>query len=164
MTLKTTKKKSGKSYINYICTSHKRYGTCKNNNVSGIKLENSALAAIQSHIENYISVDDVTKSAERDELKNRKKTIIADMIKKSLHSVQEYNDYLVKSCAHMMDGIITQSEYEIFREDFRRKIADAETQIAHLQTKLEQNISGNDEFLEQFKAYGNITELIPISN
>jgi DNA invertase Pin-like site-specific DNA recombinase len=37
MTVKTTKK-NGKSYVSYICSTHKREGTCKNNSVRQIKL------------------------------------------------------------------------------------------------------------------------------
>jgi len=161
MTAKTTKKKSGKSYINYICTTHKRYGTCKNNNVSGIKLEDSALLAIQKHIEGLLSTDEVTDGVGLGELKDRKKAAMEAMIEKTLSSIQEYNDYLVKSCAHMIDGTITQAEYNLFRADFRRRIDDAEKHISHLKEEIERLISnsGNDELVEKFKAYGSITAL-----
>jgi len=161
MTVKTTKKKSGKSYVNYICTTHKRYGTCKNNNVSGIKLEDSALLAIQKHIEGLLSVDEVTDGVGLGELKDRKKSAMENMIEKSLHAIQEYNDYLVKSCKHMIDGVITQAEYNLFRADFLQRIDDAEKHISHLQGEIERLIkgSGNDELIEQFKAYGSITAL-----
>lgn len=161
MTAKTTTKKSGKIYVNYVCTTHKRYGTCKNNNVSAKKLEMSALTAIQRHIDEYVSVDDVANNAASDEIKNRKKIAIESMIEKSLRSIQEYNDYLVKSCAHMINGTISQSEYELFCMDFRRKISDAEKHVSHLQAQLEKlnDNSGNDELLERFKAYENITGL-----
>jgi DNA invertase Pin-like site-specific DNA recombinase len=34
MVVKTTKKPSGAVYVNYVCSTHKKYGTCRNNNVS----------------------------------------------------------------------------------------------------------------------------------
>jgi len=161
MTVKTTKKKSGKSYINYICATHKRHGTCNNNNVSGMMLEEYALLSIQRQIEGLLSTDEVTKEAGLDELRNRKKVAIEGMVEKTLLTIKEYNSYLVKSVTHLMNDTITQSEYELFRDDFRGKIDDAEKQISHLQCELErlENGFGNSELLERFKLHGNITAL-----
>ena len=159
MTAKTITKKNGKRYVNYICTTHKRYGTCKNNNISAIKLEESALAAIQKHIEGLLSADEIVAGAGLDELKNRKKSAMESMIAQSLQSIQEYNGYLVKACTHMLDGVITQAEYDLFRTDFRKRIADAEKYICQLQAELERNDLTHDERIGQFKAYGNITAL-----
>ena len=161
MTAKTTKKKSGKCYVNYICTTHKRFGTCKNNNVSGIRLEDSTLLAIQRHIEGLLSIDEVTDGSDLGEIKDRKKVAMQSMIEKSLRSIQEYNDYLVKSYTHMVDGVISQAEYDLFSADFHQRIEDAQRHISHLQGEIERLISdsSNDELLEQFKVYGNITAL-----
>jgi hypothetical protein len=161
MTIKTIKKKSGKSYINYICATHKRYGTCKNNNVSSIKLEEYALLSIQKQIEGLLSADEITKGVGLDELRSRKKSAIEDMIEKTLHSIQKYNDYLVKSLTHMVDGIISQEEYELFRGDFRQKVEDAEKYVSCLQDEIDRltRESNNNELIEQFKAHRNIVSL-----
>jgi len=160
MTAKTITKKSGKSYINYVCTTHKRYGTCKNNNVSSLKLEKYALSSIQRHIEGLLSVDDVTGIG-FGEIKDRKKAALESMIEKALQSVQVYNGYLVKSVTHMMDGTITNAEHNLFKADFYRRIEDAEKHIAHLQSEVERIVSGsgNEELIEQIKSYGVISTL-----
>jgi len=161
MTVKTTKK-NGKSYINYICSTHKRYGTCKNNNVSGKTVEQFALLNIRNHIAGLLSAEQLSSGGlGLDELKSRKKAVIEDMIGKALHSIQEYNDYLVKSCAHMLDGIITESEYKIFRDDFRRQIEDAEKSIIYLRGEIDRlaDDQKTHELVEHFKTHGNITEI-----
>jgi len=95
------------------------------------------------------------------ELKERKKTAMESMIEKSLCAIQEYNGYLVKSYTHMVDGVISEAEHNLFRADFRQRIETAEKHIIHLQAEIERLVddSSNNELVEQFKAYGNITAL-----
>ena len=160
MTVKTTKIK-GVSYVNYICSTHKRYGTCKNNNVSGRKIEEHTLFAIKKQIAGLLSAEEASGDVGLDELKSRKKAAIEGMIKKALSSIQEYNEYLVKSYTKMLDGVITENEYKLFRENFRRQIDDLEKSITRLQGEIEQlaDDSKTRKLIEQYKAHGNITEL-----
>jgi len=160
MTVKTTKK-NGRSYINYICSTHKRHGTCKNNNVSNKAVEQFTLSAIRNHISGLLSVDSISGRLGLESLKNHKKAAIEGMIGKSLRLIEEYNGYLVKSCEHMINGVITEAEYKLFREDFRRQIENAEKHIAYLRGgagRLSDDAKTR-ELIERFKAQGNITEL-----
>jgi DNA invertase Pin-like site-specific DNA recombinase len=160
MTVKTTKK-YGKCYINYICSTHKRHGTCTNNNISGKKVEEYTLLAIRNQIAGLISTEETAGDIGLDELRTRKKAAIEGMIEKSLLVIQEYNDYLVKSCAHMLNGVITEDEYKIFRDDFCRQISETEKNIVNLRNEIEriEDNSKNHALIEQFKTHGNITEL-----
>ncbi len=69
--------------------------------------------------------------------KSRKKAAIEVMIEKGLQSIAGYNDYLVKSCTHMIDGVIAEDEYKLFRDDFRRQIENAENNISRLRREIE---------------------------
>jgi DNA invertase Pin-like site-specific DNA recombinase len=161
MTVKTIKKDSGRVYIYYICSTHKRYKSCRSISISSNKVEKHILLAIRKQVDSLISTSDLTANVVLDEIRSRKKFTLEGMIEKSLLSIQEYNGYLVKSYAHMVDGTISQSEYELFRNDFRKKIEDGETYITHLQTeiaRLEDDVRSY-ELIERFKSYGNITEL-----
>jgi DNA invertase Pin-like site-specific DNA recombinase len=160
MTVKTTKK-NGKSYINYICSTHKRCGTCQNNNISSKKVEEYTLLTIRSQIAGLLSTEKLSGDMGIDEFKKRKKTAIEGMVVKALHSIGEYNDYLVKSYAHMLDGVITEDEYKMFRDDFRRQIDNAERNIANLQGEIERLADDSKIriLIEHFKNHGNITEL-----
>ena len=161
MTVKTTKKSNGRAYVYYVCSTHKRYKSCQNISINNDSVEKHTLLAISKQVEGLLSADEITANIGLDELKSRKKAALEGMIEKSLQSMESYNGYLVKSCAHMLDGIISQSEYDLFRNDFRRKIDDAEHHIAHLQNeiaRLEDDARGR-ELIERFKSYGSITEL-----
>ena len=160
MTVKTTKK-NGRSYINYVCSTHKRYGTCKNNNVSGRVVEQFTLFSIRKQIAGLLSAEELSGELGLDSLKSRKIASIENMIEKALSSIQEYNGYLVKSFEHKLDDVITEAEYKLFREEFRRQIKDAEKNIAYLQGEIERisNDHKMREQLKQFREQGNITEL-----
>jgi hypothetical protein len=108
-----------------------------------------------------VSVEELADGLNLDALKSRKKAAIEGMIDTALGSIREYNDYLVKSYAHLIDGVITDAEYKLFRDEFRRQIGDAEQNIARLQSELEQLLDDTKtrELIERFKSDGNITEL-----
>ncbi|MCL2189133.1 MAG: recombinase family protein [Defluviitaleaceae bacterium] len=161
MTAKTIRKNSGRAYLYYVCTTHKRYKNCRSISINSENVEKYTLLTIRKQVEGFISPYDLTANMGLDELKSLKKSTLTGMIEKSLLSIQAYNDYLVKSYAHRVDGVISQREYDLFRSDFRKKIDDAEAHIVHLQgeiARLEDNVR-NHELIERFKSYGNITEL-----
>ena len=160
MTVKTTKK-NGKEYINYICSTHKRYGTCKNNNVSSRAVEEFVLLSIQRQIAALSAAEELSGETGLDAMKSHRKSTFEKEIEKTLCSIQEYNSYLVKSYTHMASGVISQDEYNLFREDFRRQIDDAEKNISLLQREID-GLSDNKkarELLDRFKVHENTTEL-----
>ncbi|MCL2399621.1 MAG: recombinase family protein [Defluviitaleaceae bacterium] len=162
MTVKITKKKSGKSYINYICSTHKRQrGTCTNNNVSSKKVEKCVLFSIKKQVDGFLLAEEVENGLGLAELKKRKKAALEAMIDKELQSIKENNDYLVKSYAHMLDGLITKDEYDLFRDDFLGQIESAEKHIDHLKGEIERlaDDTAIRKLIERFKAHENLTAL-----
>jgi hypothetical protein len=160
MTVKTVKK-NGKSYVYYICSTHKRLGTCQNNSISAKAVEKYVLISIRKQVTVLLSAEEQSGGIGLDELKSRKKAAIEGMIEKALLSIQNNNEYLVKSYAHMLDGVIKEAEYRQFRDDFRRQIEDSEKNIAQLQIEIDRlaDDSKTRELVERFKEHGNITEL-----
>ena len=161
MIVKTTKKKNGASYVNYICSTHKKYGTCQNNNISAKKIDKAALLTVQKHVDMLLNTDTLFNGMNETELRTRKQSAIHKMIDRNLKSVNDNRDLLVKTCEHLVRGVITEDEYQIFKTAFNNKITEAENNIAMLRKELE-NLSDNTqakEHIERFKAYGNIKEL-----
>jgi hypothetical protein len=160
MIVKTTVKKSGKSYVNYICSTHKKYGTCRNNNISGLAVERYALASIQRQIAGLIDATAI-ESGGMETMQSRKRLAVEGMIDKALQSVREYRDYMLKSYEHFVDGVIDEAEYKMFKEGFERQTDTAERNIAGLRRDLE--YIGDDarsrSMIEHFKAHENITAL-----
>jgi DNA invertase Pin-like site-specific DNA recombinase len=161
MIVKTTKKESGASYANYICSTHKKYGTCQNNNVSVKAIEKIALLTVQSHVDMLLNVDELFNGMDETELKTRKQTAINGMIERNLQAVRDNRDLLVKSFEHMVGGVITEDEHHIFKAAFNNKITEAENNISMLRKELETLADDRRvlEHIERFKQYGNINEL-----
>ena len=61
----------------------------------------------------------------------------------------------------MLDGVISQVEYKLFKEDFRRKIEDTERNITYLKGEIGRlsDDGKTRELVERFKTQGNISEL-----
>lgn len=161
MVVKTTKKPSGAAYVNYICSTHKKYGTCRNNNVSVKAIEQFTLLSVRNQVAAMVDAGGIFGGAGLAELKSRKRAAIEAMIERGMETIRENSDLLVKSLVHFNDGVVTQDEFQIFKAAFNRQIADAENNIAALRSEL--NGLGDDrrgmEHIERFKELGNITEL-----
>jgi DNA invertase Pin-like site-specific DNA recombinase len=160
MSVKTVRR-NGRTYVYYICATHKKDGTCKNNNVSAAAIESFALESIRRQITAFLSEDGICGHFGTDALRERKRAAIDDLIDKALQSIKENNGYLVKAYEHYVDGVVSEDEYRTFTESFKTRIDDAERNIAHLREELAQleNDAGIREAVERFKVNGNITEL-----
>ncbi|MDR1246369.1 MAG: recombinase family protein [Clostridiales Family XIII bacterium] len=160
MIVKTTVKKSGKSYVNYICSTHKKYGTCRNNNISGLAVERYALTSVQRQIAGLIDATDI-ESGGMETMQSRKRLAVEGMIDKALQSVREYQDYTVKSYEHFVDGVIDETEYKMFKDGFKRQIETAERNISGLRRDLEyiDDDARSRSMIEHFKAHENLTAL-----
>jgi len=166
MTVKTTTKttkKSGKTnkYVNYICSTHKKTGQCQNNNVSELSLNKLVLAAIRSQVKHFTSPDEVVNGLTATALRGRKQASIESMIERNLQTIQENSDYLVKSYLHFDGGVISETEYQMFKKSFNSQIETAEGNIAALKNELSrlEDDTTAKRLIERFLEHGNIEEL-----
>jgi DNA invertase Pin-like site-specific DNA recombinase len=160
MIVKTTTKSNGKSYVYYICATHKKHGTCGNNSVSEAAIELFALESIRKQIAGLIIALEI-EGGGIDSLQGKKRLAVEGMIEDAMQSIREQQSYLVKSYEHFVDGVITGDEYRVFKDGFHRRIESSERNIANLRRDLEN--TGDDartrEMIEHFKSHGNITAL-----
>jgi len=161
MTVKTTTKKSGKRYVNYICSTHKKTGTCQNNNISELSLNKAVLYAIQSQVEQFTNPDELVNGFTATAMRGRKQASIENMIERNMQTIEENNDYLVKSFRHFADGVISEPEYQMFKKSFNIQIESAEGNIAVLKDELNrlEDDTTAKRLIERFLEHGNIAEL-----
>jgi formylmethanofuran dehydrogenase subunit E len=160
MIVKTTVKPNGKSYVNYVCATHKKSGDCAGTSVSGLAAERFALDSIRRQIAGLIAASDM-ENCGIDALQDRKRLAVEGMIESVLQAIREQREYLVKAYEHFVDGVITDAEYRMFKDGFARKIENSERHIASLRRDLEQlgDNARTREMIEHFRAHENITEL-----
>jgi len=161
MTAKVTTKKSGKSYVNYICSTHKKTGECQNNNVSELKLYNLVLLSIQQQVASFMSPDEVIDGLTTADLRGRKQAAIENMIERNLQTIKENGDYLVKAYLHFDSGIISEPEYQMFKKSFNSQIQTSEGNITVLRDELSRldDDKHAKQLIERFMEHENITEL-----
>ena len=161
MIVKTVKKPNGASYVNYVCSTHKKYGTCQNNNISARMIEKAALLTLRHQISILLDTDTLLDGMNETELRTRKQVAINDMIERSLQVVRKNRELITKTYEHYVDRVITADEYHMFKGAFDDKIKESENNIAMLRKELN-SLSDNSRVkghLERFKEYGNISEL-----
>lgn len=161
MTAKTTTKKNGKKYINYICSTHKKTGECQNNNISELSLNKLVLSAIKQQVKCFTISDKVADGLTHAALRSRKQASIESMIERNLQSIKDNSDYLVKSYEHFADEVISESEYQMFKKSFNSQIETAEGNIAALKgelSRLEDDTTAK-RLIERFLEHGNIEEI-----
>ena len=161
MTVKTTTKKSGKKYVNYICSTHKKTGACQNNNISELTLNKLVLYSIQSQVEHFTNPDEVLNGLTVTALRGRKRASIENMIERNMQTIKENSDYLVKSYEYFADGVISEAEYQMFRKSFNSHIKAAEGNIAALKDELNrlEDDTTAKRLIDRFLEHGNIEEL-----
>ena len=161
MTAKTTIKRNGRTYINYICSTHKKTGECRNNNVSEMRLSSLVLIAIRQQVAGFTQAGEVTDGAAAAALRSRKQAGIEGMIERNMRVIRDNGDYLVKSYEHFADGILTEAEYNTFKKSFNGQIRAAEDNIAALRGELNRLEDDTNArlLIDRFTEFGNITEL-----
>jgi DNA invertase Pin-like site-specific DNA recombinase len=161
MTAKTTTKSNGKVYINYICSTHKKTGECQNNNVSEIKLSALTLLAIQQQVASFIASREMAEGFAAAAMRGRKQAAIEGMIERNMQTVKDNGEYLVKSYEHFVDGIISETEYQMFKKSFNSQIQTAEGNIDALRRELSglEDDTNAKRLIERFMEHENITEL-----
>ena len=161
MTEKKTTKKNGKTYINYICSTHKKTGKCRNNNISEIALVNSVLLAVRQQIGIFLRPNELAGNLAADALRGRKQASIEGMIERNLQAVKASGEYLVKSYEHFVDGVISESEYQMFKRSFSSQIQTAENNIVALRDELSRidDDTQAKKLIARFLEHENITEL-----
>ena len=161
MTAQKTKKKSGKVYVNYVCSTHKKTGECRNNNISELALTKLMLLTIQQQVANLLSLEDVASGLNTVGARGRKQAAIETMIERNMQTIAENGDYLVKSYKHFVDELISEAEYQIFKKSFNSQIQTAEDNIAALRGELSR--LDDDKYaarqIERILEHRNITEL-----
>ena len=124
-------------------------------------IESATLLTIQSHVDMLINTNNILDGMNETEIRTRKQAAIDNMIERNLQAVRDNREMLVKTCEHLVSGVITKNEYGIFKVAFNNKITEAENNITMLRKELD-GLADNTkamEHIERFKAYGNIQML-----
>lgn len=162
MTRKKTKS-NGKEYVYFLCTANKQdKNVCNPHRITEQAIYDAVLAVIQSQVSLALDLELALKklngiSWERREL---------ERIQSRISRQEELIEYNMKMKVSVYDDFksefITLEEYQIFKAEFDKKIAEAKEAISRLQSsrnKVNAGLTEQQNWLAQFRQYENIQEL-----
>lgn len=161
---KKTNVHSYATYHYYRCSTARKMkkSACGNHTIRIDKLEEAVLTVIQNMVDVAIEMDDILKkinsSVERKtESKHLKKTIETQTQERD-----KFKRMLIDLYPDWKNGIITQDEYVMLKQNVSEKIEVLDKMILKLtetSKNYETGVNEENEFIAHFKAYGKIKSL-----
>lgn len=152
----------GKKYIYYVCSAHKNEKTCFAHSIRDTALEKIVLESLQKQIQYIISLAGLLEMADTAPLRKAGAKKIQERMDSRKREADRYRRLMESLYENMVDGVITREEYHELKKNYSDLCSEAEKQAEGLQEEmvrtLESSVDGNG-WMEQFKKYGNITEL-----
>ena len=120
------------------------------------------LESLQKQIQYIISLAGLLKMADTAPLRKAGAKKIQERMESRKREADRYRRLMESLYENMVDGIITREEYHQLKKNYSELCSEAEKQTEGLQEEmvrtLESSVDGNG-WMDQFKKYGNITEL-----
>lgn len=152
----------GKKYIYYVCAAHKNEKTCFSHSIRDTALEKIVLESLQKQIQYIISLAGLLEMADTAPLRKAGAKKVQERMDSRKREADRYRRLMESLYENMVDGVITREEYHELKKNYSDLCSEAEKQAEGLQEEmvrtLESSVDGNG-WMEQFKKYGNITEL-----
>ena len=152
----------GKKYIYYVCAAHKNEKTCFSHSIRDTALEKIVLESLQKQIQYIISLAEFLEMADTAPLQKAGAKKVQERMESRKREADRYRRLMGSLYENMVDGVITREEYREFKKNYSELCSEAEKQAEGLQEEmvrtLESSVDGNG-WMDQFKKYGNITEL-----
>lgn len=152
----------GKKYIYYVCAAHKNEKTCFTHSIRDTALEKIVLESLQKQIQYIISLAKLLEMADTAPLRKAGAKKVQERMDSRKREAGRYRRLMESLYENMVDGVITCEEYHELKKNYSDLCSEAEKQAEGLQEEmvrtLESSVDGNG-WMEQFKKYGNITEL-----
>lgn len=152
----------GKKYIYYVCAAHKNEKTCFSHSIRDTALEKIVLESLQKQIQYIISLAGLLEMADTAPLRKAGAKKVQERMDSRKREADRYRRLMESLYENMVDGVISREEYHELKKNYSDLCSEAEKQAEGLQKEmvrtLESSVDGNG-WMEQFKKYGNITEL-----
>ena len=151
-----------KRYSYFICSTHKHSKDCSTHSINVDELTESVLNATKRHIEMVLEMSGMIDIVETLPEKQRGVLNYDAQIVKLKEGIEKNEGFKLKLYENLQDGIISQEEYFLFKNNYAAKIRRAEDSIKLLEAEREQLVTSNRDrlqWMEVFKKYANLTVL-----
>ncbi|MCD7882946.1 MAG: recombinase family protein [Lachnospiraceae bacterium] len=153
---------SPKRYVYYMCRNRQKSGRCTGHRIREEELLSTVFEELQSHIRNVLNMQDALEAIDMAHTQEfRVKRFMSQMEKKE-EELMKAQKLKIGIYEDLKEGLIDQEEYRSFKNEFNRRIQDAEDAIRLYQEEIEkakENKSGISDWMNYFREYKNIESL-----
>ena len=155
----------GKEYCYYICSGYRNGKGCTSHRIPDATLESIVLEAVRMRIRIVAVMEKVirnyekqpeTKAGMKDEEKYDRQILLLK------EEIQRSQRFKMKLYENLLEGTINQKDYEVFRDNYERKIEAAEDSIRKVEKEKEmlfrKNI-GDHSWMTDVRKYKNIQKI-----
>lgn len=160
--IRKTIAKSGRKYVYYICSNHKKQHTCSPHSFSESKLREVVFHAVHDQVETVMHIDEVLEYLKKIPKESRKGLNYEAQMMKVEEEIEQYKKRKLRLYEDLTDGIITKEEYQDFRNSYQSIIEEKQNIVKRLKREQEDAAStglGNRAWVQAFAQYENIEEL-----
>lgn len=154
--------KKGKKYYYYHCTTYKNGLGCSAHLISADKLYHAVLLQIQTQMDKLLHAEEILKASDSLPSEQFRMKALNQQLSSLAAEIERYSDLKAKLYQDMNDKIVSREEYKELNSRFSRKIEEArkaQKEINDQKERLNLNEIFQQDWLQDFKKYRNITNL-----
>lgn len=153
----------GHRYVYYVCSENKRdKNSCKPHRISELALEKAAMQAVTDHIDNILMIERALKVLEEAPTAAANVRKYDERIKKKSEEVEKIKRRKLRLYEDLTDGILSNDEYELLREQYGCQIAKGEEAIKAFTNERQMILDNRTEqhqWIEEFTRHKGLTVL-----
>ncbi len=152
------------TYNYYRCVTHRKMksSVCKNHTIRIDKLENAVLTYLRTLISIAVRLDEIADRINANPQRSREYSHLESTLKTYQSEYDKCDRMIIDLYPDWKSGIITKEEYISLKQELADKKAGLVARITALKDTIEKFRKGgntDNEFIANFKKYGNITKL-----
>ncbi len=152
------------TYHYYRCSTARKMkkSACGNHTIRIDKLEEAVLTVIQNMVNVAIEMDDILKKINSSNERKKESEHLKKAIETQTAEREKCKRMLVDLYPDWKNGIITQDEYLMLKQDISEKIETLEKMIENISKtakNYEEGVDAENEFISHFKKHGKIKTL-----
>ncbi len=151
-----------KNYVYYNCPNGKKGGTCASRTISEEALEAAVLATLQAQIKIILDMDETLARIDALAWEKREVRKLDAAISVQQEKIEKSNTLKMNAYEDFRDGLIGREELSQIKEEFSRRIEQAQGCIQTLRSRkaeLQEGLDNEQGWLAQFRQYRNIPAL-----
>jgi len=152
------------TYNYYRCVTNRKMKStvCKNHTIRIDKLEKAVLIYLRKLIYFAVKLDDIVNAINNSPQRRTEYSEFENTLKMYYEECAKYERMIVDLYPDWKSGIITKDEYVTLKKELSEKKESLEEKVKSLSetvAQLKNGVNSENEFISNFKKYGNIPEL-----